>query len=296
MITETNFGPIRIIPGKNKGRYPYCNSIYIEDSGILIDPGCDYKRLKEIRDNEGVSCIWMTHWHEDHFKCIDLFHDIPLWVPRKDAPPFTHIDTFFEWYGYNEKGNKELRDQWTPILKKNFGYKERTPDRLLDDGDIIELENVTVEVIHAPGHSLGHTTFFIKEEKILFLGDYDLSSFGPFYGDMYSSIIDIRKSIEKLKNIDAKIWLSSHENGIFEKNPGELWDNYLNVINEREKRLINFLEKPKTMDEITNAWLVYGKVMESVYMPIEYFSMKKHLQILIDNKIAEYKDGKFNLM
>ena len=31
-------GPIQFIPGKNQGRYPCCNSVYIEEAGVLIDP------------------------------------------------------------------------------------------------------------------------------------------------------------------------------------------------------------------------------------------------------------------
>ena len=37
-IAEKHFGPIWFIPGENKGKYPFCHSIYIEGPGILIDP------------------------------------------------------------------------------------------------------------------------------------------------------------------------------------------------------------------------------------------------------------------
>ena len=35
------FGPVRLIPGANKGRYPHSNSVFVEGAGILIDAGAD---------------------------------------------------------------------------------------------------------------------------------------------------------------------------------------------------------------------------------------------------------------
>jgi len=39
------FGPIRFIPGENRGKYPFCHSLYIDGVGILIDPASDRDRL-----------------------------------------------------------------------------------------------------------------------------------------------------------------------------------------------------------------------------------------------------------
>jgi hypothetical protein len=44
-MRERLFGPICFIPGKNKGKYPYCHSLFIEGAGILIDPASDRERL-----------------------------------------------------------------------------------------------------------------------------------------------------------------------------------------------------------------------------------------------------------
>ncbi len=64
-------GPLRFIPGENRGRYPYCNPVYIEEAGILIDPGSDRKALIKLRDTRPVRQIWLSHWHVDG-EIIDL--------------------------------------------------------------------------------------------------------------------------------------------------------------------------------------------------------------------------------
>ena len=45
------------------------------------------------------------------------------------------------------------------------------PNRLLDDGDIIELGNRSIVVIHTPGHSPGHMCFWDADNRFLFTGD-----------------------------------------------------------------------------------------------------------------------------
>jgi hypothetical protein len=62
-----------------------------------------------------------------------------------------------------------------------------------------------------------------------------------------------------------------------------LWDVYLNIINEREKKLLEFLSRPRTLNEIVEAWIVYGRQRE----PNPFFEfggralMKKHLECLM---------------
>ncbi len=43
------------------------------------------------------------------------------------------------------------------------------PDRLLEEGDVIELEDVRLEVIHTPGHTPGHISLIGDKEA--FVGD-----------------------------------------------------------------------------------------------------------------------------
>lgn len=69
---------------------------------------------------------------------------------------------------------------------------------------------------------------------------------------------------------------------MFEENPGRLWDDYENVIHERENKLLAFLEKPKTIAEICAAWLIYGRPREpkEMYEFNERVLVRKHLEYL----------------
>ena len=88
-----------------------------------------------------------------------------------------------------------------------------------------------------------------------FLGDYDLTRFGPWYGDRDGSIDETIASVRRLQQLPAKVWLTSHEDGCFEGDVAETFDRYLAVIDEREAKLLDFLAAPRTLaDIVAAAW------------------------------------------
>jgi glyoxylase-like metal-dependent hydrolase (beta-lactamase superfamily II) len=291
-VEEKQFGQIKFIPGENKGRYPYCHSVYIEGPGILIDPASDRERLIKLKKEFVVNEVWLSHWHEDHIMHLDLFDHLPFRINEADATPLSDLDIFIESYG--EVDNTE-REYWRNILKEQFHFKPRKPSHFLKDGELFRFDQFSIEVIAAPGHTPGHLAFFFREPQVLFIGDYDLTKFGPWYGDRNSSIEDTIRSIKKLKKIPAKIWLTCHETGVFEDDPGVLWDQYLDVIDRREKKLLDLLKKPRTFDDIVDAWIIYGKPREpeSFFKFGERLHMIKHLEKLMKEGSVKKQEGNY---
>lgn len=285
-------GPLWVIRGKNKGRYPHCHSIFLPQAGILIDPASDREVLNQLREERKVKAVWLSHWHEDHFKDLDLFDDLPLFITKEDAPPLSSLEEFLAGYD-----SEEDFKYWQQVLLKDFHFRPRFPTGYLTPGTTVELPGVTVDLIAAPGHTPGHLALFFREGEILFLADYDLTPFGPWYGDHNSSIEDTLTSIKRLKEIPARIWLTSHETGVFSSPPGDLWDRYERVIYEREEKLLKALEKPRTLEEIVDLWIIYGRPRE----PRAFFAfgerahMKKHLQSLLTRGLIGQENGLFFL-
>lgn len=276
---ERRFGPVWFLPGEDRGRYPNCHSIFLAGPGVLFDPASDRHRLSLLKEEERVNMIFLTHWHEDHFRHLDLFPEVPVWISREDAPALSDLEVFLDFYGVE----REERPGWRGLITGVFNYRPRVIENYLTGGAIFDFGIETVEVISAPGHTPGHLAFKFGHTGILFLGDYDLSRFGPWYGDTDSSIEQTIKSLKFLRSVEASRWLSCHEQGVFEENPGGLWEAYENVIYERERKLLNLLERPQTLDSIVNAWIIYGRPKE----PREFFKfgerghMLKHLERLI---------------
>lgn len=283
-------GPLYFIRGKNKGRYPYCHSIFIPEAGIIIDPASDREILERLRREGKVKAVWLSHWHEDHFKDLDLFDDLPLFISPEDALPLSGLNEFLAGYD-----SEEDFKYWEKVLLEEFHFRPRKPAGYLIPGTTMELPGVTVDIIAAPGHTPGQVALFFREAEILFLADYDLTPFGPWYGDHNSSIEDTISSIRRLKEIPARIWLTSHETGLFTSSPGERWDRYEGIIYEREEKLLKALKEPRTLEEIVDLWIIYGRPRE----PKAFFAfgerahMKKHLQSLLKRGLIGQENGRF---
>jgi glyoxylase-like metal-dependent hydrolase (beta-lactamase superfamily II) len=224
--------------------------------------------------------VWLSHWHEDHIMHLDLFDDLPLWISDKDAPPLSDIEVFLDWYGME---SDDYRNYWKTVLQEQFHYKPRRPNQFFKGEEIIDLGVVRVEILSTPGHTPGYLCFFFQEPEVLFMGDFDLTKIGPWYGDTYGSIEETINSVKRLREIPAKVFLTSHETGVFLEEPGKLWDDYLDVIYKREQKLLDLLNKPRTLNEIVEAWIVYGRPREpkAFYEFGERATMKKHLERLI---------------
>ncbi len=84
----------------------------------------------------------------------------------------THILTTHH-HGDHVAGNAEL--------KKDFGCEIIGPDaerstipgidRTVREGDTLDLGGITVDVIETPGHTNGHVTYHLPDEKVAFVGD-----------------------------------------------------------------------------------------------------------------------------
>jgi hydroxyacylglutathione hydrolase len=285
---DAQFGRIRFIRGDNNGQYPFNHSLYLEgeNTRVIIDPACSLQKLADLRQKDGVDQVWLSHWHEDHIRYLNLFADCPLRISERDFPPLTDIDIFLDWYGIKEA---DIRAFWKQEMLDNFNYSPKQNARFIQDEETIDLGSLSVQAIATPGHTPGHLSFFFPEEKILFLGDYDLTSFGPWYGDVYSSIEQTIKSIHTLKAIPARRWIASHNTGLFEENPGKLWDEYENVIYQREERILEFLNKPKMLEKMLSAWLIYGKPRE----PRNFFEFNERALL---GKHIEYLERRGEIM
>jgi glyoxylase-like metal-dependent hydrolase (beta-lactamase superfamily II) len=83
-------------------------------------------------------------------------------------------------------------------------------DLLLNEGDIITVGDLKLQVWHTPGHTPGHLSF--KMGNLLFSGDniYKDSCVGVIDAHHGSNIPDFLKSLERIVKDDAEYLLPSH--------------------------------------------------------------------------------------
>ncbi len=128
-------------------------NVAVIDPGPLIDAHVD-ALLAAVAD-EKVTHILITHTHNDHS---------PAAAPFKAA---TGAPTY--GYGPHMPGKYWEKAGFAPALG---GDRDFFPDHVINDGDMIEGDGWTLDVIHTPGHTANHLCFGMKEENALFSGDH----------------------------------------------------------------------------------------------------------------------------
>jgi len=296
MLREVRFGKIVFIPGPGEGRYPFCNSLLIDDKvRAVIDPGSDEGWLRRLQEKGPVRAVIQSHYHEDHGSFGYLFPTAELCVHKSEASCYRDIDKVLEFYGLR---GTEYEDVWRNILLQRFNYRARKPTCEFQDGDLMQFGETTLRVIHTPGHSIGHSCFYFPDEGVLYLGDLDMTKFGPWYGDRVSDIDSTIESVRKLMTVPARFFVSAHETGVIEGDLRELAEEYIAVIEEREKKLLAFLDRPRTLDEIVGQWIVYKRPRE----PRHFFEfgeralMKKHIERLEKRGLLRQQRMRYSLV
>jgi len=286
------------IPGENDGRYPFSNSLFIDgESKVLIDTGIGLKLAAELAKEKKIDLVLISHGHEDHTAGNYLFKDAKICCHKLDAPPVRSVEKLKELYGLPP--GAELEKFLDLYLRDFFGLKDSRIDLEFENGHVFDLGSIKLNVIHTPGHSAGHCCFSVPSERLVFLGDIDLSTFGPWYGCIDSDVDQFIKSIENIKGLDFEIAISSHKPITYGRETiRKKLDACLNKIFEREKRLIDFLSEERTIQEIVPRAFIYKEFPEPkiIYEHFEKIMIEKHLERLARKNLVTRTNRGFKLL
>ena len=176
-----------------------------------------------------------------------------------------------------------LSDFWREWVSETMDFRNMKVDNWFDAHSTIEIGNIILNPIHTPGHTADHYCFYESKKKILFAFDYDLTSFGPWYGHRESDISQFKDSIKRIMELDIDIFVSGHK-GIITDNIKARLEKYLSKFDENENKVLNLLrEGDKTLDEMTQLAPIYGAFPYAQPL-LKYWEgnmIKKHLDDLI---------------
>jgi len=274
--------------GEHEGRFPYSNGLLIEGKQrVLVDSGCGSVVRKEILASGGADVIINTHYHFDHTYGNRYFPEAEIWAHTIDALAIESHAVFDLFTGLGKVGEIPGKEAFPG------GMQVRKVARTLRGGEVLDFGSFKLQVLHTPGHTPGHISLYEPEEGILFAGDIDLSSFGPWYGNVQSDIEDFEASIESLIQLKPRVLVTSHVD-IVTANIEERLREYAAKIGERDERILKFLGNGKTLEELLEAKLIFRKHPDpqKLYRFFEQVMLEKHLQRLLrQGKIAIKEKG-----
>ena len=137
-----------------------CTVLWCETTkrAVVIDPGGDLDRIKQVIANAGVGVekILITHGRIDHAGGAAELKDVlavPIEGPhRSDLFLLERLTESARAYGIE-------------------GVRNVVPDRWLDEGDQVTVGELSLDILHCPGHSPGSVVFVHRDQHFAIVGD-----------------------------------------------------------------------------------------------------------------------------
>ncbi|WP_179400864.1 MBL fold metallo-hydrolase [Burkholderia guangdongensis] len=295
-IQRADFGRVSVLFGEKSGKYPDGNQVLIRGSDTRASfdtPVVSNHIGPEFDDTE---LVVMGHIHEDHMAGLHRVPHASVYVHEGDLPAARSWDGMSAAYGGAQSGSAKMLAK----LQREFFYAPR-PDALgYVDGATWDLGDTRIRAFHMPGHTAGHCVLVVEPEGLAFIGDIDLTGFGPYYGDASSNLHDFRRSLARLPDIPAKVWVTSHHRGIYTDRAHFLRDlaAYTAKLDEREQRLLGWLaESPKTLGQLVERRLLYPPGYEALWVvDAETRTISQHLaELVADGRVQVDEQGVYRL-
>ena len=201
----------------------------------VIDPGPDLPEhidaLEVAIGGRDVVAIMCTHTHRDHSPAAR-----PL-AERTDAPIIGCAPLALETVG--------------PRADASFDG-DYSPDRVLDDGDLLEIDGETVAAVATPGHTSNHLCFAYR--GALFSGDHVMgwstTVVVPPDGDMAAYMA----SLDTLRQRDDRVYYPAHGPAV--TNPQQYVRHLVGHRMQREKQIVGLIgdQAREIPDIVANAY------------------------------------------
>ncbi|MCM3636878.1 MBL fold metallo-hydrolase [Sporosarcina luteola] len=285
-------GPIEIF-GDNSSKVPFCTTLLLTNNreSALLECGAGFDSLKYIEKNYFVRDIYLTHHHIDHVWGVPFFPQASVHINYFDFEKASDIYAISHADGMLAVQDEATLQFWLKQQEnRHFGgvsVGKRTiqADCIYPMDKPIEIAGIDVHFIHAPGHSEGYTVPYIEKYGIAYVGDFDLTSFGPFYNELEAEIDDFITSAKKVGNLDAKYFVTGHHKGIVSKKEyNEKVIDFLNIIEKRHEKISWCIRNGVSPDQLIEQDIFYRKEQREgsiLRLKNEVIGIYKHLQQLL---------------
>ena len=296
MSEPLRFGPVAIHLGDKSGKYPDGNQVIVHgaETRVAFDTPLVANRIGPEFDD--VELVILGHVHEDHMAGLHRVPRARVQVHEADVEAARSWEGLCRHYGYDDAA---VLDALREIVDRDFHYHPR-PDATAYASDTTwDLGGgVRVRAHHLPGHTSGHCALVIESEGVAFIGDIDLTGFGPYYGDGTSSLADFRRTLRDVAALDARVWVTSHHRGVLTDRAQFL--QHLAAfgarIDERSERLLGMLaDGPRSIDELVATRLIYPSDYAEIWIDAaERRTIGQHLdELLAEGRVRADEQGRF---
>ena len=295
-IERLDFGRVSVFLGDKSGKYPDGNQVLVRgtETRAAFDTPLVSNHIGP--EFDATELVVMGHVHEDHMAGLHRLPHAEVHAHEGDVQALRSWEGMLAAFGTAEARSAEMLTR----LQAEFFYAPRPDARSYVDGATWQLGQATVRAFHMPGHTTGHTVLVVEPEGVVFIGDIDLTGFGPYYGDACSSLSDFRRSLARLPDIPARVWVTSHHRGVYTDRERFLRDlaAFAAKIDEREARLLEYLKGDgKTLDQLVAQRLLYPPGFDALWVvDAETRTITQHLaELIAQGRVSMDEEGCYRL-
>lgn len=265
---------ILFVEGERRGRFPFGNIVVLQGrtQRVLVDTGAGDEVLEAVAARGPFDLVINTHYHIDHVRGNGRFlAAAPLqpappvfWCPACEREAFESEEGFLRFTGLGLPGFALPGG-----FRRGLGWMETPIDREVADGEVLDFGGLEAVVLRLPGHTPGHSGLWFPAHRVVFTADIDLSSFGPWYGDVHSSVDDYLASLRRLDALVEEASgggrhrvtiLTSHRRPLSYETFKDRLPPFVARVDEREGRVLAVLaaDGPLSLNELAARWPIYG--------------------------------------
>ncbi len=289
------FGPVTVFFGEKNGKYPDGNQVVVRGADALaaFDSPQVSQRIGAAFDAADLAIL--GHVHEDHMAGLRRIPRAAVHVHEADVDAARSWAGLSRHYGYPDAVLGPMRAK----IEREFDYAPRPDALAYADGARWDLGGgVSVHAIHMPGHTRGHSVLLVEPVGVAFIGDIDLSGFGPYYGDATSDLGAFRRSLRRVAEVPARVWVTSHHKGVYTDRAAfeAALRAYEGTLATREETLLGMLgDDGRTLDELVATRLLYPRGHEEVWIDCaERRTIAQHLdELLAAGRVRRDDDGRW---
>jgi glyoxylase-like metal-dependent hydrolase (beta-lactamase superfamily II) len=230
---------------------PYPPNVHLivdGDEGALIDAGFPDEQsiaarteaLQSLPDLK-LRYIVITHHHFDHASGAPKLRDATgatIVMHRDEAPLLERAAS--EELPSDVEVPQERREFAERVAEWRKEAAKSAPVDLVEDGDTLRIGGLTLRMVHSPGHTAGHLSPFLEDERVLFAGDNVLGVGTtavppPPHGDMGQYV----ESLRKMQSLNAGLMCCGH--GPVVKEPNRKLQELIDHRHEREAQIVSLV-------------------------------------------------------
>ncbi len=200
---------------------------------------------------------------------------------------YKKLDFILNTHHHNDHvgGNMDLKKKYNSKIICSSYDEEKIPgqDIKKSDGDQFSFGETDFEIMHIPGHTLGHIAFYSKQANVIFTGDTLFSlGCGRIFEGTFKQMFG---SLEKIKNLPKNTLLyCGHE--YTEKN-----GQFCISIDKENTKLKNRIEdvKSKTQKKLPTLPIALGEEIETnIFLRCDDEKIKNNLKMNNGSKLEVF--------